>query len=66
MKQTKSKEMLNTDYVLKIQPSSVLVEYIEYVENKIGIDEIPMTFNEWATYQKENDYPIGYEIIEIA
>lgn len=33
-----------------------MADYIEYVENKISIDEIPMTFAEWK--QAELDLAI--------
>lgn len=49
--------------VIKIQPNSVLTEYIGYVESKIEIDEVPMTFQQWADYEKEEKSPISEEFI---
>lgn len=41
------------------QPHAVLVEYIEYVEGKIHIDEVPFDFTQWAVIEIDNKSPIS-------
>lgn len=52
-------EDINTISDYKEQPKNVLVEYIEYVESKIDIGEVPLAFCDWAGLEIDNDSPIS-------
>lgn len=44
------------------QPYNVLKAYVEYVEGKIDMGEVPLAFCDWAGIEIDNDSPISKEI----
>jgi hypothetical protein len=39
--------------------NAVLQAYIDYVEGKTDIDELPMYFDQWKAFELEQDSPIS-------
>ena len=50
-------------YKITNQPETVLVEYIYYVEGKIEINEVPLSFSNWADIEVDGDSPISKELV---
>lgn len=50
---SKTCESINRELVTARNERQRLLDYIGYVENKIGIDEVPMTFKQWKIAEIE-------------
>lgn len=50
-------------YQVSLQPSNVLRAYIYYVDGKADINELPLSFDQWAELEVLDNSPISASIV---